>query len=59
VGVFLLSKRGGSDCVEARSFKVWKCSHVGMLTVDQLAHVEIIGQCGVSVSWSAMCDPPC
>ena len=41
VGFFLLSV--GTTCVEARSLVAWACSHVGILTVDQLANIELRG----------------
>ncbi len=39
VGVMLLSVAG--TCVEAVGLTVWKCAHIGVLTVDQRANVEL------------------
>jgi hypothetical protein len=42
IGVYILPGQG-SNCVEVRSFVAWKCSHVGILTVDQTANLEVFG----------------
>ena len=42
VGVFILPYHGG-QCAEVRSFVAWKCSHIGIVTVDQIANLELIG----------------
>lgn len=39
IGAFVLSTV--ADCVAVSRFTAWKCSHVGILTVDQRANLEV------------------
>ena len=39
VGFFILPV--GATCVEMRYLTAWQCSHIGVLTVDQLANLEL------------------
>jgi hypothetical protein len=41
VGVFVLTR--DVPCVAVRSVTAWKCSHVGVITVDQRANVDAAG----------------
>lgn len=41
VGVYVLP--ASSNCAEVRSFVAWRCAHLGIVTVDQSANLELIG----------------